>query len=282
MTALAHSWRSLLFVPGDRPDRFAKAASSGADAVIVDLEDAVAPERKPFARDAVREWLAQLPALPTLVRINPLTSGLSSADCAALADTHATALVLPKAQGAADVSTLATLSALPVLPIATETPAAIFALGSYASVAERLIGLTWGAEDLPAAIGATAARLPDGDYTPPLALVRSLALFAAHAAGVAAIDTVWPDLADAAGLAAHVARARRDGFTGMLALHPAQIDAIHAGFAPSAAEVDAAAAIISAFAAAPEAGALRVGGRMVDAPHFAAARRLLARTSITS
>jgi citrate lyase subunit beta/citryl-CoA lyase len=163
------------------------------------------------------------------------------------------------------------------LPIATETPGAIFALGSYAEVRDRLFGLTWGAEDLPAAIGAIAAREPDGRYTAPIETVRSLALFGAHAAGVAAIETVYPDFRDLEGLAAYAARGARDGFTGMMAIHPDQIAVINRAFTPTEAEVEAARKIIDAFAANPGAGVLAVEGKMVDAPHLLQARRVLER-----
>ncbi|WP_333571557.1 HpcH/HpaI aldolase/citrate lyase family protein [Sphingomonas sp.] len=275
--------RSLLFVPGDRPERFAKAAASGADALILDLEDSVVAERKDFAREAIAAWLADMPATPCFVRVNPLGTAAIAGDLAALATCRPAGLVLPKADGAAAIRTLVALVAQsgavcpPILPIATETPAALFQLGSYGEVAAHLAGLTWGAEDLPAAIGAVSARESDGSYTDPFAMVRSLALFAAHAAGVSAIETVYPDIADIDGLAGYVARGRRDGFTGMLAIHPAQIDAINGGFTPSEAEIAAAREIVEAFAASPIAGALRLHGKMIDRPHLEQARRLLAR-----
>lgn len=271
--------RSLLFVPGDRPERFAKAAASGADAIILDLEDSVLPEDKGTARRAVAAYLQAGPPLPCIVRINPLGSGEIDADVAALAPTRPDAVMLPKAEGAASIDALGALIGAdmpPVLPIATETPGAIFELGSYRQCADRLAGLSWGAEDLPAAIGATTARDTDGRYTPPYELVRSLALFAAHAAGVPAIDTVFPAIADKDGLAAHVARARRDGFTGMLAIHPAQVPVINAGFTPDDEEIARARRIIDAFDANPGVGALALDGRMIDRPHLIQARHLLA------
>jgi citrate lyase subunit beta/citryl-CoA lyase len=162
------------------------------------------------------------------------------------------------------------------LPIATETAAAIFALGDFARVADRLCGLTWGVEDLSAAIGASTARETDGRFTPPFEMVRSLALFAAQAAGVPAIETVYPALKDLDGLKAYATRGRRDGFSGMLALHPAQVPIINAAFTPSAEEFAWARRVVEAFAAHPGAGALELDGRMVDAPHLKLARRLLA------
>jgi citrate lyase subunit beta/citryl-CoA lyase len=272
--------RSLLFVPGDRPDRFDKAAASGADAIILDLEDSVVPDAKGAARAAVRDWLAAPRDVLALVRINPLTSGLAEYDLAAALAARPDAIMLPKAESGDDVLRVAALmgeAAVPVLPIATETPAALFGLGSYAGVARHLAALTWGAEDLPAAIGAATAREADGRYTPPLELARGLALFAAHAAGVPAIETVYPNIADTEGLAAYAARGRRDGFAGMMAIHPAQVATINAAFTPTDAEIAAAEAIVGAFAAHPDAGALRLDGRMIDAPHLKAARSLLAR-----
>ena len=272
--------RSLLFVPGDRPERFAKAAASGADALILDLEDAVVPARKAAAREAIGAFLqarddAAGPAI--MVRVNPLGSPHHAEDIALLDQVRADALLLPKAEGADSVAALVAslYDCPPILPIATETPAAIFQLGSFRTCADQLAGLTWGAEDLPAAIGAATAREADGGYTAPYRLARSLTLFAAHAAGVAAIETVYPDFRDSDGLAGYAARGRRDGFTGMMAIHPAQVPVINAAFTPSADEVAHARRVVDAFAASPDAGALQLDGRMIDAPHLKAARRLL-------
>lgn len=273
--------RSLLFVPGDRPDRFAKAAASGADALILDLEDAVAASAKETARAAVADWLREPASVPRFVRINPVDGPLALGDLDALAGTRPDGIMVPKAEGAQTIASVDALLAgrgladVPLLPIATETPAAIFQLGSYATVGHRLAGLTWGAEDLPAAIGAATSREDDGRYTAPYEMARSLTLFGAHAAGVAAIDTVYPAIRDEAGLAAYAARAARDGFTGMMAIHPAQVGAINAAFTPSAEAVARAQAIVDAFAAQPDAGALQVDGRMVDAPHLKQAQRVL-------
>ncbi|MBV9884842.1 MAG: CoA ester lyase [Sphingomonadaceae bacterium] len=273
--------RSLLFVPGDRPDRMEKALGAGADALILDLEDAVAPGAKPAARRAVADFLAAERRMPLWVRVNPLDSPENAPDLEAVAGGRPDGIVLPKAEGGASVNALAELLARHgnqqsrILAIATETPAAIFQLGSYGGAA-RLAALSWGAEDLPAAIGAATSREPDGRYTPPYELARSLCLFGAHAAGVAAIDTVYPAFRDLEGLAAYAGRARRDGFTGMLAIHPAQVEAINAAFTPSAAEVAHAQAVVAAFAANPEAGALSLEGRMIDRPHLVQAQRILA------
>jgi len=269
--------RSLLFVPGDRPNRMEKALGCGADALILDLEDSVTLDAKPAARRAAADFLRLTKGrIPLLVRINPLDSGLLDDDLAAILEVPPDGLVLPKAEGASTVEALsAKAPGIPILPIATETPAAIFQLGSYTSVSDRLVGLTWGAEDLPAAIGALGARDETGRYTAPYELARSLTLFGAHAAGVAAIETVYPALADADGLAAYARRARFDGFNGMMAIHPAQVPVINQAFTPSAKELAEAQAIVDAFAANPNSGALRFAGRMIDAPHLKQAKRLL-------
>lgn len=271
--------RSLLFVPGDRPDRMEKALASGADALILDLEDSVTPERKGDARAAVAAFLAKQHSGPALwVRINPLDSGMTPDDLAAARG--ADGIVLPKSASGQDVAALDAMLAgvaARILPIATETPAAIFGLGSYAGCSPRLAGITWGAEDLPAAIGAQSSREADGRYTPPYEMIRGLTLFGAHAAGVAPIETVYPDFRDAEGLAAYCARAMRDGFTGMMAIHPAQVPVINAAFTPSEAAIAHAQAVVAAFAANPGAGALQLDGKMIDAPHLKQAQALLAR-----
>lgn len=270
--------RSLLFVPGDRRDRMAKAATSGADALILDLEDSVAPAAKPAAREAVADFLANPCGCALFVRVNPLDSGLIEADLAAVLPAAPDGIVLPKAEGGASLAQLdAMLSGRTlILPIATETPAAVFGLGSYGGVTPRLCGLTWGAEDLPAAIGAASSRDADGRYTPPYEMVRALTLFGAHAAGAPAIETVYPDFRDLDGLAAYAARGRRDGFSGMMAIHPAQVPVINAAFTPSEAEIAHAQRVVALFDANPGAGALALDGKMVDAPHLKAARQVLA------
>ncbi|WP_018898101.1 CoA ester lyase [Rhizobium sp. 2MFCol3.1] len=269
--------RSLLFVPGDRPDRMQKALESSADALILDLEDSVAPQAKPAARTAVASFLQSAERKARLfVRISALDSGLAEDDVRAILDAKPDALVLPKAAGSASVTALVAMAPdIPILPIATETPAAIFQLGSYAAVRQSLLGLTWGAEDLPAAIGATSARNEDGSYTQPYELARSLTLFAAHAAGVSAIETVYPEFRDLEGLRSYAQRGRRDGFTGMMAIHPLQVPVINAAFTPTEAEIANARATIAAFEAEPEKGALQLDGRMIDAPHLRQARRIM-------
>ncbi|KTT96907.1 HpcH/HpaI aldolase/citrate lyase family protein [Sphingomonas sanguinis] len=273
--------RSLLFVPGDRPDRMAKALGLGADALILDLEDAVDPDAKPAARQAVAAFLAQPRdhGVQLFVRINPIDGPLATEDLAAILPARPDGIVLPKAEGLVSLHALAArgVAHIPILPIVTETPTALFRLGEYAGSSLPLAGLTWGAEDLPAAIGATTAREADGSYTAPYQLARSLTLFAAHAAGTAAIETVYPDFRDLDGLAAYAARGQRDGFTGMMAIHPAQVPVINAAFTPSDQDIARARAIVDLFAANRGAGALQLDGKMVDAPHLKAAQALLAR-----
>jgi citrate lyase subunit beta/citryl-CoA lyase len=272
--------RSLLFVPGDRPDRMEKARSAGADAIILDLEDSVAPANKPDARRAVSDFLAAHPGENMWVRINPLEGAEADKDLAAIVTRRPDGIVLPKADGGASVTELArrltergNVTAM-ILAIATETPAALFNLGTFAGV-KRLAGLSWGAEDLSAAVGAASAREEDGSYTAPYELARSLCLFGAAAAGVAAIETIFPDFRASEGLAAYAARARRDGFTGMLAIHPDQVPLINSAFTPSEAEVAHAKAVVEAFEANPGAGVLALDGKMIDRPHLVQAQRIL-------
>ena len=273
--------RSLLFVPGDRPDRMEKALKSGADALILDLEDSVAATAKPEARRAVAAFLAANESARLWVRINPLDSDEADKDLQALLPANPDGLVLPKAEGGASVAELARRLAqrgnvtARILAIGTETPAAIFGLGTNGGH-KRLAGLTRGAEDLPAAIGAATSREEDGSFTTPYEIARALCLFGAAAAGVAPIETVYPAFRDLDGLAAFAGRARRDGFTGMMAIHPDQVAVINQAFTPSEAELSHARAVVAAFAANPEAGALSLDGRMIDRPHLVQAQRLLA------
>lgn len=273
--------RSLLFVPGDRPDRMEKATGLGADALVLDLEDAVAPTRKAEGRIAIADFLEQSRdhGVRLFVRINPLGSEHMAEDLALVASCRPDAIVFPKAEGVAAIRALLAQepNLPPVLPIATETPAAIFRLGSYGEVASHLIGLTWGAEDLPAAIGAATSRDENGMLLPPYEMVRALSLFAAHAAGIAAIETVYPNFRDTDGLEGYARRAARDGFTGMMAIHPDQIPVINGAFTPTEAEIDHARAIVNAFEANPGTGTLQLDGKMIDMPHLIQARKLLAR-----
>lgn len=243
--------RSLLFVPGDRPERFAKAAASGADALILDLEDAVAADRKGVARDNIRASLVGRRAPPAAVRPHQSTrrrfhrrrsrrAGGDPPRCDRAAEGRGARV----GGGARRAARARGLGDVPLLPIATETPAAIFELSSYRAVSDRLMGLTWGAEDLPAAIGAVTSREADGRY-PPYEMARSVTLFAA-AAGVARIDTVYPAFCDLDGLRRYAAHAASDGFTGMMAIHPAQVAIINDAFRPSDAVIAHARRVIAA------------------------------------
>jgi citrate lyase subunit beta / citryl-CoA lyase len=270
--------RSLLFVPGDRPGMFAKAAASGADALILDLEDSVDHERKREARVAIAEWLNNDSRVSAFVRINALETVDIDADLAMIAAARPDGVALPKVDSATSIERLRARGGdtfPPILAITSETPGAIFNLSTYAQVADHLVGLTWGAEDLAAATGTTDSRKPDGSFTHPYEMVRALTLFGAHAASVEAIETVFPSISDLDGLAACASRAKRDGFTGMMAIHPRQVPVINASFAPSDAEISHAHAVIAAFDARPEAGALQLNGRMIDRPHLSHARRLI-------
>lgn len=276
--------RSLLFVPGDRPERMEKALGLGADALILDLEDSVALPAKERAREEVAAFLSAPRHGETalFVRINPLDGPHAKADIAAVAGVAPDAIVLPKAEGSASVADLiARLQRhdcrAPILPIATETPLAVFMLATYRDLADRLCGITWGAEDLPAAIGAATSRDEQGLLLPTYEMARSLTLLSAHAAGVAAIETVYPDFRNVEGMTAYAARASRDGFTGMMAIHPTQVPIINAAFTPSESQIAHAEAVVAAFAANPGVGALQLDGKMIDAPHLKQAKALLAR-----
>lgn len=281
--------RSWLFVPGDSPRKQARAAASGADALILDLEDSVAVENLPQARALVADYLrAPRPAAQLWVRVNALASPHALADLAAVVAAAPDGIMLPKTDSVADVVTLDHyLSALEaaaglaigrtrIAAIATETPGALFTLGGYGQGGPRLAALTWGAEDSAAALGAAAGRDPDGNPTFTFRLARTLALAGAVAAGVAPIDTVFTDFRDDAGLAAEARAARRDGFAGKLAIHPDQVPTINQAFTPDAAEVAQAQRIVAVFAQNPGLGTIGLDGRMLDQPHLKQARRILA------
>lgn len=280
--------RAFLFVPADSERKLAKGAESGADALILDLEDSVGPERKPLARGMAAEWLAaRAEAGPQgWVRVNALDTGLTMADLAGVVRARPDGIVLPKCSGPQDLRTLdAALSALEaregladraigVMPIATETPAALFSLGAYAG-SPRLAAITWGGEDLAAGVGAKANRLPDGSWDGLYRLARSLTLAGAAAAEVPAIDTVYADFRNEPGFAAECAEARRMGYAGRMAIHPAQVPVILAAFAATEEERAWAEAVVAAFAESPGAGVVSIGGKMIDRPHLVQARRIL-------
>jgi citrate lyase subunit beta / citryl-CoA lyase len=287
--------RSLLFVPADSPKKLDKAMSSGADALIIDLEDSIALEGKARAREAAAAFLKQATtnaARPYLmVRVNGLQTGLTDADLDAVAPAKPDAIMLPKAEGGAAVihadAKLAVREArndlpdghIKILPIATETAAALFLAGTFAGASQRLIGLTWGAEDLSAELGARANRDELGRFLEPYRLARTLCLAGAAAATVPAIDTVFVDFRDSTGFRNECEEACRDGFAGKMAIHPAQVPIINELFTPSAEAIAQAQAIVDAFAAAPGAGVVGIGGVMYDQPHLARAKQLLARAS---
>lgn len=288
MSASRLAARSLLFAPGDSDRKMEKACASQADLVILDLEDAVAPASKPAARTMVAARLAERGRpLPLWVRINPLATPDALADLAAIVPARPDGILLPKAGPAEALRLhhyLTALEAAAGLPpetirtmvVATETPAAMFAIGGYAGT-PRLAALTWGAEDIATAIGATHNRDETGAYDFTYQLARSLCLTGAAAAGVSAIETMHGDFRDAVGLERVAGEARRAGFTGMIAIHPDQVETINRAFAPSEAEIAHATRIVALFDAAPDAGTLALDGEMLDRPHLVRAEALLER-----
>lgn len=277
--------RSFLFVPGDSERKIRKALSADADALILDLEDSVAADARADARQLVRESIDGRGDI--WVRINPLDSEEADLDLEAVIPAAPAGIVLPKPESAADAMDLANrldeleqahdmpVGRIRILPICTERPEALFTLGGYVGATERLAGLSWGAEDLSAAIGATRNRDEQGEWLPPYQLARSLCLFAAAAAGIAAVDTVYTDFRDSDGLSRYAANARRDGFTGMLAIHPDQVEIINQSFLPSADEIERAHRIVAMFEENPGAGTFGIDGEMIDRPHLVQARRIV-------
>lgn len=288
--------RSLLFVPGDSEKKFARAAQSEADVLILDLEDAVAPSMKEAARGTVAGWVDQADKVSAslFVRVNPLISGLTQGDLAAVVRPGLAGILAPKVDGAHDITTIAAMidplekaagmaaGSVKILLVATETPAAMFQLGSYTPPHPRIVGLTWGAEDLASAIGATANKEADGQWTEPYRLARSLCLFAAASAGVAPIETLYADFRNAEGLEADCRRSRRDGFLGRIAIHPDQVEAINRCFSPSDEDIAEARKVIAAFAAQPDAGTIGIDGKMYDIPHLKQAEKTLAAAGVAA
>jgi len=283
--------RSLLFVPGDSERKLAKSAGVRSDVLILDLEDSVAPSQKSVARDNVQALLAasaDRSATQLWVRINPVELPESLVDLAAVMGARPDGIIQPKTRSPDDVIRLShyldafeaqhaiAAGTTRILPVATETPDAIFSLGGFARCGSRLAGLTWGAEDLSTAVGATTNKQEDGTWSHPYQLARSLCLFGAHAAGVPAIDTLFADFRDPAGLRASCAAARRDGFSGKIAIHPDQVAVINECFTPSVEEVAHARRIIALFDANPGVGTLAMDGLMLDIPHLRQARRIAA------
>jgi len=281
--------RSYLFVPADSERKLEKAGGAGADALILDLEDAVAVDAKPAARQMAADYARGRENV--WIRVNPVDSPYWEADLDAVIPAEPAGIVLPKPRHARDAVRLSEhIDVLEnhhnlrhgqtrMIALCTEHPEALFTLHSYVGTLPRLDGLSWGAEDLSAAVGASANRAADGTWLPPYELARSLCLFAAGAAEVAAIDTVYTDFRDHEGLLTYAQNARRDGFAGMLAIHPAQVDVINRAFEPTAEEIERARRIVEQFENNPGAGTVGLDGRMIDQPHLVQARQLLQRAA---
>jgi citrate lyase subunit beta/citryl-CoA lyase len=282
--------RSWLFAPGDSEKKMAKATDGPADIVLIDLEDAVAPENKAQARVMVRDFInANAGERARLwVRINPLDGPYALGDLAAVMPSRPGGIMLPKVNGRADVERLDHyLSALEVangidegstrvIPLITETAEAMFHTGDYKG-APRIAALTWGAEDLADSIGAGSNLSPDGSYSFTFELARSLCLLGAAAAGVSAVDTIQADFRDLDGLRRRAEKVRREGYRGMLAIHPAQVEVINAAFTPTGEEIAEAQEIVDLFAANPGVGAIGYKGGMLDRPYLSRALQLLKR-----
>jgi citrate lyase subunit beta/citryl-CoA lyase len=279
--------RSLLFVPADSERKLEKAKASPADALILDLEDAVAADRRPHARGLMQDYVRSAQSRASLwVRINPVGSADYRDDLESVVAARPAGIVVPKPDSPEilreldrDLSSLEAKSGAPdrgirVIPVASETPLAVLSLSEYRNPPPRLAGLTWGAEDLSAALGASTNRDEDGAFAFTYRVVRSMCLVAAKAADVAAIDTLYADFRDRAGLERYARTAQREGFTGMLAIHPDQVETINAAFTPSAADVEHARRVVAAFASG--AGVASLDGKMLDQPHLKQARHVLA------
>jgi len=287
-TSAPSRMRSWLFAPGDSERKMTKASDSAADIVLLDLEDSVSPENKPAARTAVADFLKTREDKHRIwVRVNPLRSGEIEADLDAIMGAAPGGLFLPKAEGKADVQALDAMLTIReadhgilnrsthVAALVTETPKAMFHCGDYEG-APRLVAMSWGAEDLSSALGARVQHRPDGSYMPMYEMARNLCLLGAVAAGCAPIETVMPEFRDLDKLRERALMVRGQGYRGMLAIHPAQVDVINEAFTPSAEEIAHARAIVQAFADNPGAGTVGLEGQMLDRPHLALAERLLA------
>ncbi len=283
--------RSLLFIPGDNEKKLDKGMTSGADALLIDLEDSVALTRKEAAREITRAYLAanaDKPGPRLFVRVNALDSGLTDGDLDGIMAGAPAGIMLPKACGGRDVTHLGAKLAVheaenslvdgatQIIAIGTETAKSLFYVGTFGGASRRLVGIAWGAEDLAADIGAETNKAPDGGFSEPFRLARNLCLFGAAAATVAPIDTVYTDFRNESGLAAETEQARRDGFTGKMAIHPAQVAIINRVFTPKPDAIAHAREIVDVFAANPGAGVVGIGGKMIDRPHLKQAERILA------
>lgn len=285
--------RSLLFVPGDSPKKLAKGLQSGADVLLIDLEDSVALAAKEAARrctaDFLKEQAGKAKGPRLFVRVNALDTGLTDDDLAAVMAARPDGIMLPKSISGADVEHLSAKLAVQealngtedgataILVVATETAASVFNLGTYQGRSPRLAGMTWGGEDLSADIGALANRDETGSYTDVYRLARALCLLGATAAETAAIDSVYTNFRDDEGLRLEATAALRDGFSAKMAIHPAQVPVINEVFTPSADDVARARRIVDAFAASGDAGVIGLDGEMLDRPHLKRAQKLLAR-----
>ena len=284
--------RSMLFIPADSERKLAKGDATGADALILDLEDAVAPTRTHIAREMALAYLRSRRQdggrgkQQLWIRINPLSTPAALLDLVVVAGAP-DGIILPKVDSSVDIVQLSHyLDALEVregvaqgsiriMPVATETARSLFTLGTYDGCSARLAGLTWGAEDIAAALGASTNRRPDGEYDSVYQLARALCLSGAVAAGVQPIDTIWADFSDEAGLVRDCAAARQRGFTGKIAIHPNQVAAINAAFCPSAEELAWSKKVVDLFEANPGMGTVGLEGKMLDMPHLKQARRVL-------
>jgi citrate lyase subunit beta / citryl-CoA lyase len=283
--------RSLLFVPADGGSKLAKAMASGADAVIIDLEDSIAPDRKEAARKACLDYLKSVSAKTErprlLVRINGLETGHTDADLGAVVPGKPDAILFPKAEGGeslvhvdAKLTAQEAIAGVPegaikILAQSVESSRGLFLAGTFRNTSARLIGMTWGPEDLSSEVGAEANREADGSLTEPYRLARSMCLFGAAAARVPAIETIYVDFRNLDALRRDTEIAKRDGFTGRLAIHPAQVPVINDVFTPSPEQIEKAKAIVAAFAAKPGGGTVGIEGKMYDRPHLVKAQRLL-------
>jgi len=271
--------RSWLFVPADSEKKIGHALESEADAIIFDLEDSVVPAQKAVAREILKDLSGRSGGPEWWVRINPIGSEFHSDDIDVIGNADIKGIVLPKAEGGDDVIELAHRTGnIPVHAIVTETAASLFGLLSYRNPASPLAAMSWGAEDLSAALGAASKYDADGKLGFTYRLARSLCLAGAVAAGVQPVDGVFADFRNNEGLKREAEAAAHDGFTGKLAIHPAQVPIINAAFTPSAKDLRHAAEIVAAFEAHPDAGVLSVDGKMVDRPHLIQAKRVLERS----
>ena len=279
--------RTFLFVPGDSTRKFESARKTNADALILDLEDSVAPDQKAGAREIVRGMLKANDGQQKLyVRVNALDTGLTLGDLAAIVPEKPDGIILPKCEGGADIDKLSLYldafetafgveaGSIRIIPVASETAMAVLKLDTFAGCSKRLWGLTWGGEDLAASLGATRNRT-NGKFHSPYLLARDLCLIGAVAAGVVAIDTIYADIEDLEGLKEEAVAARRDGFLGKMVIHPKHVDVVNAAFTPSDEEVAHAKKIIEAFEQNPTAGVVRIDGKMIDKPHLRAAQKIL-------